>query len=82
MNPKFYTGTFDVLMFKVILGLFGAFNCLKMACYSKTGVPGENAEWHLEVWGSCKHVYGGTFDLLVLKVIWGFWSCSETDQYK
>ncbi len=38
-EPKFYTGAFDVLVFKVILCI-----CLNMACYSKTGVPRENAE--------------------------------------
>ena len=58
-EPKIYTGTFDVLVFKVILRAWCI--CLKMAWHSKTSVPRENAEWNLEVGGggggSCKHVY-------------------------
>ncbi len=58
-------GTFDRLVFKVILGSFSA---LKMACNSKTASsnPKQSEIWDLY---AVVNVYGGTFDLLVFNVI-------------
>ncbi len=66
-EPRFYTGAFALLVFKVILGVIWCI-CLKMACNSKTGVRGEKRS---EIWKSVVTVNMcmGTFDLLVFKII-------------
>ena len=69
-EPKFYTGTFDVLVFKVILGSFGAF----VSNWPVTGKRVSLGKMRSEIWksGVAVNTYMGTFDLLVFKIILGF----------
>ncbi len=55
-EPKFQSGTFDLLVFRVILESRGAH--ISKWPETRNRCPRRNVEWNLEVGGSCKHVYG------------------------
>ncbi len=67
-------GTFHLVVFNANLGSFGALECLKMECSSKT--TGLKAK-RTEIWDSEILVYMGQgYIFLGLRVIWGLFACT------